>query len=313
MELRHLRYFVAVAEEQHFTRAAQRLQMAQPPLSQAIRQLERELGTQLLHRTTRQVSLTAAGELFYERAGAILADVDRASTDAVRAAGGELGRLAIGFTGSVTYELLPALVRAFREEVPGVELELHGELFTPEQVTRIVAGELDLGFLRPPVDAPELQVEVLREEPLIAVVPAGHALAASDAVELAELADQPFITYPSGLTSVTREAVQRACAHAGFRPRVVQEVHETITMVCFVAAGLGVALVPASVRFVYVEGAEYRPVRGNPEVVALAAVWRRSDDNPALARFLALLRSRQAALNDIPDLLIKPRFSIGRD
>lgn len=312
MELRHLRYFVAVAEERHFTRAADRLQMAQPPLSQAIRQLERELGTQLLHRTTRQVALTAAGKLFYERATSILTELDRASADALRAAGGELGRLAIGFTGSVTYELLPALVRAFREEVPGVELELHGELFTPEQVARIVAGELDLGFLRPPVNAPGLQVEVLREEPLIAVVPAGHPLAAVDVVELSDLADQPFITYPSGLTSVTREAVQRACVQAGFRPRVVQEVRETITMVCFVAAGLGVALVPASVRFLYVEGAEYRPVR-NPEAVTLAAVWRRSDHSPALVRFLALLRSRQATLNDIPDLLIGPRFSIGRD
>ena len=156
VELRHLRYFVAVAEERHFGRAAARLHIAQPPLSQQIRRFEAELGEPLLYRTTRSVELSPAGEVMLERGREILAAVDSALDDARRAARGEYGRLAIGFTGSSTYALLPALAAALREELPGVMLDLRGELLTPAQVTQLLDGTLDLGLLRPPVHVRDL-------------------------------------------------------------------------------------------------------------------------------------------------------------
>ena len=171
MELRHLRYFVAVAEERHFGRAAERLHIAQPPLSQQIRRFEAELGEPLLYRTTRSVELAPAGEALLERAPEILAAVDAAVEDARRAARGEYGRLAIGFTGSSTYAMLPSLAAAMREELPGVVLDLRGELLTPAQVARLLDGTLDLGLLRPPVHERELSTEVLHSEPLVAVLP----------------------------------------------------------------------------------------------------------------------------------------------
>ena len=169
MELRQLRYFIAVAEERHFGRAAERLHIAQPPLSQQIKRFEAELGEPVLYRTTRSVELAPAGEVLLERGREILAAVDSAIDDARRAARGEYGRLAIGFTGSSTYELLPSLAVALRQELPGVMLDLRGELLTPAQVTQLIDGTLDLGLLRPPVHERDLTTEVLRSEPLIAV------------------------------------------------------------------------------------------------------------------------------------------------
>ena len=171
MELRHLRYFVAVAEERHFGRAAARLHIAQPPLSQQIRRFEAELGEPLLYRTTRSVELSPAGEVLLARGREILAAVDAALDDARRAARGEYGRLAIGFTGSTTYALLPSLAAALREELPGVMLDLRGELLTPAQVTQLLDKTLDLGFLRPPVHVRDLRTEVVHSEPLVAVLP----------------------------------------------------------------------------------------------------------------------------------------------
>ncbi len=290
MELRHLRYFVAVAEEKHFGRAAERLHIAQPPLSQQIRRFEAELGEPLLYRTTRSVELSPAGTVLLERAREILAAVDAAVEDARRAARGEYGRLAIGFTGSSTYELLPSLAVALRRELPGVVLDLRGELLTPAQVARLVDGALDLGLLRPPVHERDLDVEVLRSEPLIAVLPESHRLAAADAVPLDELASEPFVTYPSHFRSVLHDAVEDACAAHGFKPLAAHEVSETATLVSFVAAGLGVSLVPASVGNMTVRGAIYRPLADDATRVELAVAWRRDDDRPVLSRALDVIR-----------------------
>jgi len=290
MELRHLRYFVAVAEERHFGRAAERLHIAQPPLSQQIRRFEAELGEPLLYRTTRSVELSPAGAVLLERAREILAAVDSAIEDARRAARGEYGRLAIGFTGSSTYEMLPSLAVALRRELPGVVLDLRGELLTPAQVERLVAGTLDLGLLRPPVHERDLEIEVLRSEPLIAVLPESHRLAAADAVPLDELASEPFVTYPSHFRSVLHDAVEDACAARGFKPLAAHEVSETATLVSFVAAGLGVSLVPASVGNMTVRGAIYRPLADDATRVELAVAWRRDDDRPVLSRALDVIR-----------------------
>jgi DNA-binding transcriptional LysR family regulator len=297
VELRQLRYFVAVAEELHFGRAAERLHIAQPPLSQQIRRFEAELGEPLLFRTTRSVELAPAGEVLLERAREILAAVDAAVDDAHRAARGEYGRLAIGFTGSSTYAMLPAIAAAMRTELPGVVLDLRGELLTPAQVARLIDGTLDLGLLRPPVRERELSTEVLHSEPLLAVLPNSHPLANPAAVPLELLRDEPFVTYPSHFRSVVHDAVEDACAAHGFKPVAAHEVAETATLVSFVAAGLGVSLVPASVRNMTVEGAVYRPLIHDATRVELAVAWRRDDDRPVLTGALDVIRRslREAA------------------
>jgi DNA-binding transcriptional LysR family regulator len=291
MELRRIQYFVAVAEEAHFGRAAQRLQMAQPPLSQQIRALEAEMGVVLFHRTTRKVELTAAGERFLPRARAILAEVDDAVAEAAQVAGGMLGRIAIGFTGSATYDLLPSLVRVLRADLPGIELDIHGEMLTPDQVAALADGSLDLGLLRPPVHSTAIDVQVLRREPLIAVLPEHHALAGRDRVRLSDLRDDSFITYPSNHRSVVYEAVIDACQQAGFVPANVHEVAETSTMVSFVAAGLGVALVPASVQHLRITGATYLPLAGTTREVELALATRAGETSPHVARVRARAES----------------------
>ncbi|HEX3750947.1 MAG TPA: LysR family transcriptional regulator [Streptosporangiaceae bacterium] len=292
MELRRIQYFVAVAEEAHFGRAAERLQMAQPPLSQQIKALEAEMGVVLFHRTTRKVELSAAGERFLQRARVILADVDDAVTEAGQVAAGMVGRIAIGFTGSATYDLLPSLVRVLRADLPRIELDIHGEMLTPVQVTALTDGTLDLGLLRPPVRNTALEVQVLRREPLIAVLPEHHPLAVHDRVRLADLRDDPFITYPSHNRSVVYEAVIDACQRAGFVPASVNEVSETSTMVSFVAAGLGVALVPASVQHLRITGATYLPLAGTTREVELALATRAGETSPHVAR----VRARAQAL-----------------
>jgi len=292
MELRHLRYFVVVAEECHFGRAAARLHIAQPPLSQQIRQLEGDLGVTLFTRTTRKVELTAAGERYLERARAILASVDAAMAEVGRVASGEQGRLAIGFTGTATYELLPSLVRVLRSEFPRVDLDLKGEMLTPEQVAGLLDKTLDLGFLRPPVRHPDIEVRVVRREPLVAVLPQSHPLAGRRSVRLTALRGEPFITYPSRHRSVVYDAVLDACADAGFAPARTQEVAETSTLVSFVAAGLGVALVPATVRHLQITGARYLPLADTTREVELALAARAGDRSPILAR----VRARAEAL-----------------
>lgn len=287
MELRHLRYYVAVAEECHFGRAAERLHIAQPPLSQQIKALESELGVRLLNRSTRKVELTPAGERFLDRARGILASLDAAGVEAARIASGEVGRLAVGFTGTATYELLPTLARVLHEDMPGIELDLKGEMLTPRQVTALGDGTIDVGFLRPPVNDPGLEVRVLRREPLIAALPESHPLADRPSVRLADLKAETFISYPSHRRSVVHDAVFAACRRAGFQPTEVQEVAETSTLVAFVAAGLGVALVPASVQHLHITGATFKPLAGTTGEVELAVAWRKGDDSPVLARVLS--------------------------
>jgi DNA-binding transcriptional LysR family regulator len=290
IELRQLRAFVAVAEERHFGRAAERLHIAQPPLSLTIRRLEAELGAPLLYRTTRRVDLAPAGEVLLARPTPTLAAVEAAVEDARRAARGEYGRLSIGFTGSATYSLLPSLATTLRAHLPGVELELHGEMLTPAQVAGLLDGTLDLGLLRPPVDEPDLSLAPVRREPFVAVLPRAHRLAAADGVALEELAGERFVTYPSHPRSVLHQVVESMCAAHGFRPRSALEAAETATLVSFVAAGFGVSLVPESVAQMTVAGAVYRPLRDDDRQIELAVAWRRSETTPLVARALHIVR-----------------------
>lgn len=263
--------------------------MAQPPLSQQIRQLEAELGVTLLDRNTRKVELTSAGEAYLERVRMILAEVDDAAARAQRVAAGLEGRLVLGCVGSATYSLLPRFARAVREALPEVDLAFRGEMLVPDQVAALAAGRIDLALLRPPVEDPRLQVTRLRRDRLIVALPEGHRLADRRRLRPGDLRDEDLIVHASRGRSVMHGVVEELCREAGFVPRVRHEVAETSTLVTLVAAGLGVAVVPEPVSDLGVPGVTYRPLSGRDAHVELAAAVRASDRSPALSRALELL------------------------
>lgn len=286
MELRHLRYFIAVAEERHFGRAAARLHMAQPPLSTQIRQLEAELGFQLFERTTRRVELTDGGRLYLEHARAILSAVDAAARQSLRVAEGLEGRLTIGCVGSATYDLMPRFTRALRATLPGVEVGIRGEMLVAEQVDALASGDLDIALLRPPLYEAALAVRSLRWDRLVVAVPDSHRLASRRSVEVQALAGEPLVVH-SSRGSVMFRLVRDMCESAGFSPLVSHEVVETSTLVSFVAAGLGIAVVPEGVSKLGVAGVHY--CRLKRAKVELSAATRVDDARPLVARALQVL------------------------
>lgn len=278
MDLRRLEAFVAVAEERHFGRAAERLHMAQPPLSQQIRALERELGVPLFTRTTRRVDLTAAGAAYLPRARAILRETAEAADEVRLVAAGRLGRLTLGCVGSVTYSLLPRLARGLAAELPGVEVSFRGEMLVPDQVDALVAGEVDLALLRTPVRTPSLAITALRQDKLVLAVPAEHRLATRSRVGVRDLRDVDLIVHAGSRAAVMYDRVVGLCRGAGFEPRVRHEVAETSTLVTLVAGGLGVAVVPEPVQALGLDGVRYLPLRGAGTVeLALAHVHDRTE------------------------------------
>ena len=251
MELRHLRYFLAVAEELHFHRAATRLHISQPPLSQQIRALERELGVTLLERNRRRVALTAAGEVFRDDARAILSAVDRASERARNIARGSIGTLSVGFVGSAMFSpTLPNILREFRATRPEVELVLR-ELPTVVQLQALVGGELDVGVIRGPIPAseihPQLELMTIQRERLIAALPADHPLATRRRLRAAELSGETFVILARREAPGLFASLTTAMVDAGGVPEDVLEVAEMQTIISLVAGGFGVSLVPASV------------------------------------------------------------------
>ncbi|MFE6506933.1 LysR family transcriptional regulator [Nocardioides sp. NPDC057767] len=288
MELRHLRYFVAVAEERHFGRAAQRLHMAQPPLSQQIRQLEAELGLTLLTRTTRRVDLTPAGAAYLERAREILGAVDAAAREAASIASGRRGRLLIGCVGSATYSLLPALARTLRAELPEVEFGFRGEMLSPDQAAALVDGTLDLGLLRPLPDSPGLAITHLRQEDLLVAMPKDHRFAARRRVRVTDLDGEGLVIHAGSGRSAMNAMIQNLFDEAGISTHIAHEVAETSTLVTFVAAGLGVAIVPEPTAALAVPNVVYVPLAGTPGVELVAAT-RAGDESPLLARALTIL------------------------
>ena len=284
MELRHLRYFVAVAEELHFGRAAARLHIAQPPLSQQILRLERELGVELLRRNRRSVQLTDAGRLLLEHAKPLLAQADHLERLLRQAAAGEVGRLAVGFVGSASYETLPRILRAFRDRYPNVELRLE-ELTTVGQVAALLAGRIDVGLVRPPVGDESLELTPLVEERLVAALPDSHRLARRRRVPVAALADEAFVLVPRRLGTGLYDDVLGVCREAGFSPHVVQEANEMQTIVSLVSAGIGVSLVPESVETFSPPRVAYRPLSGPNASLEIALAHRRSDRSPLVESF----------------------------
>ncbi|WP_280831333.1 LysR substrate-binding domain-containing protein [Mycolicibacterium frederiksbergense] len=290
MELRHLRYFRAVAEELHFGRAAEQLRVAQPALSQQVRQLEKEVGVALLNRTTRHVSLTVAGRAYLDRVISILDAVEQAGEHARRLADGTEGRLVIGCVGSATYSLLPSLVRELRHRQPGIEVSVRGEMLAPAQLAALRSGEIDLALLRPPISDPDVVTEVVRRDRLIVALPAGHSLAAHRTLGVAMLRDEDFISHAGRGRSVMGSLLLAICADAGFTPCVRHEVEETSTLLTMVAAGLGVAIVPDPTAALDIAGVCYRPL--DPETLGIDLIVGRATgvSSPLLDNVLTVLR-----------------------
>lgn len=292
MDIRQLRYFVAVAEELNFSRAARRLNLSQPPLSQQVKALEEELGSTLLERTKRSVRLTEPGRLFLAKAKAILAQLDDAGHEVRRAARGEAGEIRIAFTGSVPmFAPFPRFIQAFRERSPSVRVEM-GHLSSGAQLQALADRRIDVGFLRPShqfLPGPAIETRTIWEDELTAVLPAGHRLArARGGVKVADLAAEPFVLFPRGLGCGLHDHVMGLCSAAGFAPRIAQEAREGVTILALVAAGTGVTILPDTYRNASVPGVVQRPLATGDARSRLLLAWRSDDASPLLGRFLAM-------------------------
>ncbi len=263
MELKQLRYFVAVAEELHFGRAARRLFISQPALSFDIRKFEAQLGVQLLERTNKAVTLTNAGYVLLEEARRLLEQADEVRRIAARSAHGLAGRLRIGFVNSMLYRGLPEAVRRFEADHPAVEVVLR-EMNTIEQVHALQRFHIDLGFAHWGRFPAEVESEALFSEPFLCCLPAGHALARKRRIELALLAREPFILFPRSVSPHYHDQIIATCVEAGFSPQIRHEARLWQTVVTMVEFGMGVALVPAALGRMGGERAVFKPLASNP-------------------------------------------------
>jgi len=293
LELRHLRYFVAVAEELNFTRAAERLHIAQPPLSTQIRLLEEELGAQLFEREKRRVYLTQAGREMLDRARAILAAAEQAKDAVRRTANGETGELRLGYAASAMFtEVLPGAIRNFQKRHPRIRLHLL-EVPSIDQLYALHNRELDVGILRRPDTAipAGVHLEDWYEAPLVAALPKAHRLAALDELRITDLKDEPLILFPrqSGIGLYWR--VVDLCVKAKFRPRIARETRDYAVMIGLVSAGVGIALVPSDTQCIGLEGVTYRPVQGKDAVSAIEIAYRPDHGDEHLAHLLDELRA----------------------
>ncbi|HGM5583035.1 TPA: LysR substrate-binding domain-containing protein [Pseudomonas putida] len=294
MELRHLRYFVMVAQEKHFTRAAARLNMQQPPLSQQIRALEQELGFDLFIRHAKGVDLTAGGEVFLQEAQDILQRVENGAQKAARTAKGIEGRLKIGFTSSAaSHPLIPRIIRRYRDLYPDVDIALH-EGNARELTDEVSDDSVDIGILRAPVDRPRgIAYHRLLNEELVLTLPVGHRLLESGAaICLKDLADEPFILVRRPGAPGMYANLLQACRNAGFEPKVAFEVERMLTNVSLVAAGAGVSVVPTSMRGFHEHSVAYRPIRdARPRLAApITLLCRQDNPSPQAVNFVALAR-----------------------
>ena len=297
MEIRQLHYFVTVARTRHFGRAAERLHMAQSPLSQAIRQLEAQLGATLFDRTTRRVELTPAGEALLLDAERILGSIEAAQTRVRLVGAGRTGLLRVGATGLAAYRQLPQLARIATRELPGLELRFEPDLLTPAQEQALEEDRIDLAVLRPPLRRAGLASRLVARERLVVAVPQSHRLAGDEPVRLAELRDEDFVVY--GVPdSVVDGAVTQACLSAGFLPRRVHAAAQTSILLTLVAAGLGVAVLPEAALALRVQGVQLIPVADEVSI-DLAIAWRREDPSPALARLLRALEANGFSTPDV--------------
>ncbi|MBP1965636.1 LysR family transcriptional regulator [Paenibacillus aceris] len=285
MELRQIEYFIAVAEELHFGRAAKRLQMTQPPLSQQILQLEKELGVMLFERSKRHVELTNAGKVFLQESLHALTQLEQAKAAAQRAQMGMLGRLVLGFVGSATFDILPNLVRAFQDQYPYVDLVLH-EMPTPMQIEAFRRKDIDIGFVRTPVVDRLLSLLSVHQETCIAVVPKLHPLAQRSSVSMGDLSAERFILVEREVWPSWYDDIVTKCREAGFSPIIRQNVKEIQTVVGLVAAGLGISIVPSSTANLHARDVAYVNIEGNAPRVDMSIAWRTDNNSPIVKQFL---------------------------
>lgn len=290
LSARLLRQYVAVAEELHFGRAAMRLNMAQPPLSQAIKQLENLVGVELLQRSKRFVRLTPAGSVFLVHARDMLALQHRAVESARLAAQGLIGRLSIGFVGSVSYALMPRLLQEFRSRFPNIQVDLR-ELTSKEQVENLNSGKIDVGVVRLPLsNVADFNLQVIERERFVAVLPFSHRLAAADSVRLEELADESFMIFPADRIPSLHSKFLFACAEAGFSPRIILEAWQMPSMVSLVAAGFGIVLLPSQVCSLAHHGVVYKEIANTSQNLNLdiALMWREDNGTAGVRSFLSV-------------------------
>jgi DNA-binding transcriptional LysR family regulator len=290
VELRHLRYFIAVAEELNFSRAAERLHMAQPPLSAAIRQLERDLGTDLFVRTTREVKLTDAGRAFLAGARRTLADAERAAEDAKRAAAGDLGRLRIAYSWSTRFETLPTLGRAFRASHPGVEL-LGQEMWNARMPPAFASGSIDIALSLCPEIAAELELAPIRKERMVALLPEAHPLTDEEAIPLSALADEDFVLFPREIAPRLHDAFVAIYRRAGFEPQVRNESFHTGWDLGVLADIPAVAIAPQTVAGGLPDGIVAVALSEPTDSLETCVVWRTDIRSPAVDEFVAVARS----------------------
>ena len=290
IELRHLRYFIAVAEELHFGRAAQRLHLSQPPLSQQIRQLEAIVGHALFARTSRAVKLTATGEVFLDRARRTLRSVEQDLEEARSVGRGEVGFLKVGFISSSMLTRIPAVLGKYRRAYPKVQLQLH-EFYTSGVVQGLREGGLDVGIVRDGGAAEGLKVEVLSSEPFMAVLPRNHPLARRKTISAADLRDEPFVFFPAVAGALAYRKPVSLCEEHGFLPKVVQEAPQWLTLLRLVGAGLGVSIAPACVKKIASTDVVCRGLRGARVTSDIELAHRAEDERAVVSAFTAIARS----------------------
>ncbi len=288
MDVSDLRTFLVVAEERHFGRAAERLGISLAQVSQRVRRLEDALDAELLIRTTRSVSVTEIGQELVTEGRDLLAQIDGLAQHVRRLAGGQEGTLRLGVIGSVTYTLLPRIAQIIETALPGVKLKVDAGMFTPAQEQALLDRSIDVGVLRLPLRAPGLSYRMVASDPLVLVLATGHRLADRPEVQVEDLREEAFITYPHASGSVVREAVLRQCERAGFVPHSLLEVSDTGTMIGLVASGLGVALVPRSAQSLRIAGVKYVDL-SITENMDIALTWRRAGNSAVLRRVLGAL------------------------
>ena len=291
MELRHLRYFVAVAEELNFTRAAKRLGINQPPLSLQIQQLEKELGARLFRRQTRGVELTAAGKLLLEEARVILKEVETARVGVQRRARGETGELIVGSVGGAyVHPLLPTIIREYRLKYPNVLLAPEANN-APLLVARLCAGQIDAAFIwRPTSERDDIIIESLADEDTVIVSPVGHALSNSASVSLGALANETFVLFSRALHPWGYDSIIAACQRAGFSPKLGQEAPDVVSVLPLIAAGFGVSVLPQSASRILFDGIIYLSIKGDAPRTGISLAYRRHERSPAVQNFVAVAR-----------------------
>ena len=288
MELRHLRYFIAVAEELHFTKAAERLHIAQPPLSQQIQQLEAELKVKLFHRQTkRQVQLTEAGKVFLQEAYQLLVQLETAVALTQRIGRGQTGRLRIGFTSLVIYDLLPLILQQFHEQFQEVELVLR-ELTTSQQEQALKDSLIDVGFAHPPLEDDTLSYKCIHKQTLVVALPSTHSLAQPEQISVRSLLNEPLIVFPRYLAPGLYDRIMSLFEQENCQPNITQLAIQMQTIIALVSARMGVAITPSSLQNLQRPGVTYRPIVEQVPVIETAVIWQPESLTPILENFLQL-------------------------